>query len=83
MNDEWTDEDEKEFGGVRMLIFDMAWEDLADEGVWHGRDGAEYRRVRREWLLAGRTLRVRHFIRDRVNIDSHGRTPAENGQSAD
>jgi hypothetical protein len=61
----------------RKLIFDYAWEGLAEQGACDAKGGCEYRRVRAEWVVAGYPLAIRHFIRERANIDAEGRTPSE------
>lgn len=50
--------------------FDAVHRMLAVLGFCDGTGGAEYRRVKREWIACGRPSEIRAFIRIRANTNS-------------
>jgi hypothetical protein len=52
--------------------FDQIWEVWSEEGACDAPGGAEYRRVRNEWIQNGYPTPISTFIRARANIDSEG-----------
>lgn len=55
--------------------FESTWVKLSRQGWCDARQGAEYRRVRAEWIAAGRPPQITLFIVQRANLDSSGRGP--------
>ena len=50
-----------------MNAFETAYEDLSQVGACDSPGGAEYRRVKQEWIKAGKPADVKSFIRSRAN----------------
>lgn len=52
----------------RSRWFIRVWRAMEEDGQTDGLGGSEYRRVRAEWIAAGRPADVREFIRRRANV---------------
>lgn len=55
--------------------FERAWQKLATEGLCDDHGGAEYRRVRDEFIAAGQPADAEAFIREHANANSDGYRP--------
>jgi hypothetical protein len=53
---------------VRRWEFEVWWDVNAQQGWCDDRPGAEYRRVKSEWIAAGKPANVTAFIRLRANF---------------
>lgn len=45
-------------------LFAACWDELVDHGMFDDRGGAQYRRLRAEWVHDGRPVRIMEWLRD-------------------